>query len=117
MKLTTKLWIGVGILAIISPIGIILPDKLKAQKAWGEWSAEEIKGRAGYVPAGLKKLSSIWKSIMPDYSLRGWKNKEMGHASFAYIIAGIIGMGLCAGTAYLLGKFLVKKKKDPSQNK
>ena len=30
MKTTTKLWIGLGVLAVISPIGLYLPEKFKA---------------------------------------------------------------------------------------
>ncbi len=111
MKLTTKLWIGVGILAIVTPIGLILPDKLQAGAAWGEWGAEEFKGLVGYVPAGLEKLSSLWNAIMPDYAFKGWESKGLGHMSFAYIIAAIIGIVLCAGATYFLGKFLLKKSR------
>jgi cobalt/nickel transport protein len=110
MKLMTKLWIGMGILAVISPLGIILPVKLKAGSAWGEWGAEEFKGLVGYVPRGIEKLSSLWNALMPDYAFRGWEHKGMGHLSFAYIAAAIIGIALCAGVTYLIGKFLAKKK-------
>jgi hypothetical protein len=113
VKLTTKLWIGVGILAIISPVGLILPDKLKAGAAWGEWSPEEVGGLTGYIPAGLHKLSSVWKSIMPDYTFKGWENKGLMHSSLSYIFAAIIGIGLCAGAAFFLGKVLSKRRKAP----
>jgi len=109
MKLTTKLWIGTGALAVISPIGLILPEKLKAGSAWGEWGVEEFKGLVGYVPAGLEKLSLLWNAVMPDYAFKGWEGKGMGHLSFAYIVAAIIGIALCAGVTYLIGKFLAKK--------
>jgi hypothetical protein len=65
MKVTTKLWIGLGALALLSPIGVILPAKLKAGPAWGEWGAGELKGLVGYVPKGLEKLSSLWNALMP----------------------------------------------------
>ena len=38
MKTTTKLWIGLGVLAIASPLGLYLPDTFKAGEAWGEWN-------------------------------------------------------------------------------
>jgi cobalt/nickel transport protein len=116
MKLTTKLWIGVGILAVVSPIGLILPDKLNAKTAWGEWSSEEVKGLTGYIPAGLQKLSSLWKAVMPDYTFKGWENKGLAHSSLSYVIAAIIGIGLCAGAAFLLGKVLAKRKKSSFPN-
>jgi hypothetical protein len=111
MKLPTKLWIGLGALAVLSPIGLILPEKFKTGAAWGEWGAEEFKGLVGYVPAGLKKLSSLWNSVMPDYAFKGWEKKGLGHLSFAYILASVVGISLCAGVTYFIGKFLAKKNK------
>jgi PDGLE domain len=110
MKLTTKLWIGLGGLAILSPLGLIIPEKFKAGDAWGEWDAEKIKELTGYVPSGLKKLSSLWNAPLPDYSFKGWENLGMKHLSFSYIICAVIGIALCFGIAYLLGKFLAKKE-------
>jgi len=113
MKLNTKLWIGLGALAVISPIGLILPEKFKATGAWGEWDAEKFKGLVGYIPNGLEKLSSHWNAILPDYAFKGWGTKGFGHLSFAYIFSAVIGIALCAGVTYLVGKFLAKKNKNP----
>ena len=63
MKITTKLWIGVGALIILSPLGLIIPDHFKAGSAWGEWGADKIQKLVGYVPKGLGKLSSLWKGV------------------------------------------------------
>lgn len=109
MKTITKLWIGLGVLAVVSPIGLFLPEKLKAGSAWGEWGADEIKGLVGYIPSGLAKISTIWNAILPDYAFKGWEGKGLGHLSFAYIISAIVGIALCIGGAWLLGKFLTKK--------
>jgi cobalt/nickel transport protein len=110
MKTMTKLWIGLGILALLSPIGLYLPDKMKAGSAWGEWGADEMKGLVGYVPKGLEKLSSLWNALMPDYAFKGWEDKGLGHLSIAYIVAALLGIALCVGGAFLLGKLLAQKK-------
>jgi cobalt/nickel transport protein len=110
MKTITKLWTGLGVLAVVSPIGLFLPDKLKAGSAWGEWGADEIKGLIGYIPSGLEKLSSVWNAVMPDYAFKGWEEKGFGHLSFAYIISAVVGIALCIGGAWLLGKILTKKE-------
>lgn len=110
MKTVTKLWIGLGVLAVVSPIGLFLPEKLKAGSAWGEWGADEIKGLVGYIPSGLEKLSTVWNAIMPDYAFKGWEGKGLEHLSFAYIISAIFGIALCVGGAWLLGKVLTKKE-------
>jgi cobalt/nickel transport protein len=116
MKTTTKLWIGLGILAVISPIGLYLPDKLNAGSAWGEWGADEMKGLVGYVPAGLEKLSSLWNSVMPDYAFKGWEGKGLGHLGFAYIFSALVGIALCVCGGLLLGKLLSRKRQPIVKN-
>jgi hypothetical protein len=110
MKTTTKLWIGIAGLAVLSPIGLFLPEKFKAGSAWGEWGPDEIKGLIGYIPAGLEKVSSIWNAVFPDYAFKGWEEKALGQLSFAYIISAVIGIALCIGGAWLIGKLLAKKE-------
>ena len=56
MKIITKLWIGLGVLIILSPLGIILPEHFKAGSAWGEWGADEMQKLVGYIPQGLEKV-------------------------------------------------------------
>jgi cobalt/nickel transport protein len=112
MKTTTKLLIGLGALAVISPIGLYLPGKFKAGDAWGEWDAGKIKELVGYIPTGFQKLSSLWNAWMPDYSFKGWEDKGLAHMGLAYIVSAIVGIALCAGGAYLLGKILARKKTD-----
>ena len=102
MKTTTKLWIGLGVLALLSPLGIFLPDQLKAGAAWGEWETDKFSGLIGYIPKGLDKLSSLWKAPLPDYAMRGMEKNP----AIAYIISAIIGIGLCAGIIYVLGRIL-----------
>jgi hypothetical protein len=109
MKTTTKLLIGLGALAVLSPLGLILPEIAKAGSAWGEWGADEISAVAGYVPSGLAKLSTLWSAALPDYSFPGWEGKGIGSLSLAYVASAIIGIALCAGACFLLGKLLAKK--------
>ena len=117
MKTTTKLGIGVGILAVLSPIGLILPALFKAGSAWGEWGSNEIKGLIGYIPNGLEKLTSLWTAIFPDYSFSGWEDKGLGSQSFAYIISAIVGIALCVGLGLLLGKLLARKTADSEHDR
>jgi hypothetical protein len=110
MKLMTKLWIGLGVLAILSPLGLYLPAKFEAGDAWGEWDAEKIKELVGFLPSGFKKLASLWNSLLPDYMSRGWADKGFASQSCAYIAAAVIGMALCIGIVFVLGKLLAKKE-------
>jgi cobalt/nickel transport protein len=110
MKITTKLWIGIGALALLSPLGIIMPEKFKAGNAWGEWGVEEFSRLVGYIPEGLKKYSSLWSAPMPDYAAPGMEHAGLGHLSAVYVVAGILGVALCVGTAFLIGNILIKKR-------
>jgi hypothetical protein len=111
MKTSKKLWIGLGMLALLCPLGLIIPDLFKAGSAWGEWDSTEIQKIVGYVPEGLKRFSEIWKAPLPDYSFKGWEGKGLGSLSFAYIFSAILGAGLVALFAWLAGRLLSKKGK------
>ena len=109
MKITTKLWIGLAVFALLSPLGLILPEHFKAGAAWGEWGADEMQDLVGYIPQGLEKLASIWKAPMPDYAFSGWEEKGLTSLSFAYIISAIVGIGVIVAVCLGIGKLLVKK--------
>jgi hypothetical protein len=109
MKITTKLWLGLLVLMLLSPLGLLLPEHFKAGSGWGEWGAEEMEKLVGYIPHGLEKLSSLWNAPLPDYAFKGWEEKGLPHLSFAYIISAIIGITFIVILILLLGKFLAKK--------
>ncbi|MCL6629098.1 MAG: PDGLE domain-containing protein [Armatimonadetes bacterium] len=114
MKSMTKLWIGLAILVILSPVGLILPEQFKAGAAWGEWSPEEVKELVGYIPAGLNRLSNIWHALLPDYSLPGQESAPIHALSVSYILSAIVGMAIVVGLTLLLGKLLAKDEQTDS---
>jgi len=93
MKTTKKLWLGVLILAILSPLGLILPYYFKAGSAWGEWV----------------KLSGIWKAPLSNYTFKGWEEKGLRVLSFSYIISALIGILAVICLVLVIGKILNKK--------
>ena len=109
MKTITKFWFGIVVLIVLSPLGLILPDHFKAGSAWGEWGADEMQKLVGYIPKGLEKLSSLWSAPIPDYAFKGWEHKPMAGLSLAYILSAAIGILICVGVVFILGKFLSKK--------
>jgi ABC-type spermidine/putrescine transport system permease subunit II len=94
MKITTKLWIGLGFLILLSPLGLIFPEYFKAGPAWGEWELGP----------------SLWNAPIQDYLFKGWEDKEMGSLSLAYIASAIIGIIVVTCAALLIGRLLSKKK-------
>ncbi|MDD2927758.1 MAG: PDGLE domain-containing protein [Candidatus Omnitrophica bacterium] len=110
MKLITKLWIGMGILILISPLGLFLPERFKAGDAWGEWGTDGIKELVGYIPQGLDKLSSLWSAPIPDYAFQGWEEKGLSSLSLAYIVSAIVGILVTVAVVLLIGKLLSRKE-------
>lgn len=106
--MVTKLWIGVAILALLSPLGLIIPALIDSGGAWGEWSAGELKDLIGYIPAGMEKLSRLWSSPMPDYTVPGQRPGLIGEG-LGYLLTAIIGVIFTAGLAYLVAKAAVRK--------
>ena len=110
MKTTAKLWIGIGILALLSPLGLILPERFKAGDAWGEWGVNTFKEIFGYVPAGLGKLSSLWSAPFSDYAFNGQQDKGLCQLGLGYIASAVIGILVIVCVAMLLSRFLNKGK-------
>jgi len=110
MRTISKFWIFIGGLIVLSPLGLLLPEHFKAGSAWGEWGADEMKDLAGYIPKGLEKFSSLWSAPIPDYAFKGWEEKPLSSLSIAYVFSAAIGVLVCAGVVFILGKFLDKKE-------
>jgi cobalt/nickel transport protein len=102
-------WIALLLLAVATPLGLLLPELMKAGGAWGEWGLEEVREMVGYVPAGMRKLSDLWKAPIPEYAPPGQEEAPIVYRSLSYILAALLGIGLCGGATYLLTRWLTKK--------
>lgn len=105
-----KLWVGLLILALLTPIGIFLPEMFNAGDAWGEWGVETLEKLLGYVPEGLKKYADVWKAPIPDYNFGG-DDASMGTQVLSYILSGIIGIVLVGLALLGISKFLVRHER------
>ena len=103
-----KMWIGLAVLALLSPLGLILPARLKSGTAWGEWSAGELEKMLGYVPQNMKKLAEFWQAPMPDYAFKGWDKLGIGMQSLAYVVSAAVGIVVVVAIVMLLGKMATK---------
>ncbi len=108
VKNAKKLWLSIGILVLLSPLGVIIPALFGARGAWGEWSLEEVRRLVGYVPAGMEKIGGIWRSPMPNYTVPG-QGTGIAHLSLGYLAAAVIGAGAAAGLAYLIAKLIGRR--------
>ena len=108
MTTTKKLWIGIVILTLLSPLGLIIPALFGAGGAWGEWGLEEIKKLIGYVPQGMEKQGELWKAPLADYTVPG-QGKGLFGESVGYVLTAVLGVVLTAGFVYLFARMLARK--------
>jgi cobalt/nickel transport system permease protein len=122
---TWKLWVGLGVLMILTPLGL-----LASASAWGEWGASDFASKSGratiasqslhhgtsihQAPQGLAHLATIWTAPMPDYA-----PPFMHSATFGYIVSAIFGGGLIIIAffliAWLTGRLQRIRRKKPAE--
>jgi len=91
---------------ILSPVGILLPRYFKAGTAWGEWSEQEMRRAAGYVPDGIKRIGSIWHAPLPDYSRPG---ASPASQSVWYIVSAGVGVALISAAGLGIRRLIIRK--------
>lgn len=107
---TRHLWMMLLALAVLTPLGLWLPERLGAGDAWGEWSPEDLGGQVGFIPRGLGRLANVWRAPIPDYAPAGWEERPFAAQSASYIASALIGIALCGAAIWLLGRWLAKRE-------
>ncbi len=102
-----KMWQGLAMLALLSPIGIILPQAFKSKDAWGEWDSASMERMLGYVPAGMHRIANLWKAPFADYSFGEGSGIVM--QSLAYIGSALIGIAAIFLCIRIWGRFFSAK--------
>ena len=105
MKKLTKLYIGLFIIALLTPIGL-----LASGDAWGEWGREAFIKMIGYVPKGIERFSEIWHAPFRDYSIRGTGDY------IGYILSAFGGILLILLITWGVGKILAHKNNNDRLN-
>lgn len=105
-KANRPIQIILGVLVILTPIGLLAPGT-----AWGEWSREELKAIGlGYIPAGFDKWSNFWRAPIADYQIKG------ADPSLIYILSASAGVVLIVSGLHLFFLLINKlKTKDISR--
>jgi len=109
-KFQKKLWLGLAIMALLTPLGIYLPQRFGAGEAWGEWGPGALEKILGYVPEGMKKIADIWKAPINDYNLSA-EGASFSTQAFSYIGSAIVGIAAVALVLYIISKILVRHEK------
>ncbi len=99
LQKTRWLWIGILVLALASPLGLLAPGT-----AWGEWGTHQLQARGlASIPAGLKQLSGLWGAPMAGYRL-----PVLGNTSLGYLLSAVLGIALIGLILWLFSMILVK---------
>lgn len=101
-----KLWIGLAILIILAPLGLLAEGT-----AFGEWGSEELQKELGYIPSGIAAGENLWHSIFPGYTVAGFEGSFL-QSAIGYILSAIIGVGLIYLVTLALGKLLAKRDEE-----
>lgn len=107
MKKWWKLWATLAVLALLTPLGLWLPERFGAGGAWGEWGAGDLKKIVGYVPGGMKGLQGLWHAPANNYGFT-FMSEKLG-----YFASAAIGIAVIAAVVFAVGRGLSKDgKKD-----
>lgn len=107
-----RLALGVAALVLLTPLGLMIPAKLGAGDAWGEWGGDRLTELAGYLPAGFGKVAALWHAPMPDYAPRGAEEAALPVLSGWYILSGALGVLAVAGLVWIARRWLSRKETD-----
>jgi hypothetical protein len=104
-----RLRFGLGVLAILSPLGVVLPWIFKAKSGWGEWGAAELARMIGFVPGGMKRLGELWQAPLPDYAFAG-PDAGVATTCLAYFLSAALGIALLFFCARACGRLLTVRE-------
>lgn len=98
-----KLILGLSIIAVLSPLGI-----LATGTAWGEWGDEELQAKLGFLPSGLQSLSNFWKhALFKDYTLSGL-DQTFWQQALGYLISAFAGLAIIGIVAIIIQRVMRK---------
>ncbi|MBI3267487.1 MAG: cobalt transporter CbiM [Planctomycetes bacterium] len=108
-------WLAVTALALLTPLGLLLPALTGAGGAFGEASPADLRNPAvagpsavASVPPGMERLHGKWTGPLPNYGLpnqavaASWFGK-----SAAYVLAAFVGIAAVALVVFVLGRRLL----------
>lgn len=109
-----KVLAALVVVAVVTPVGLYLPEIMKAGSSWGEWSLREIRSMIGYTPAGMQKTADTWKAPMPGYAPPGQEQAPLPRRSAYYVFSALAGLLLCGAAGWLVARRLAGRKRPPA---
>lgn len=99
--------------ALLTPVGLYLPEILKAGAAWGEWGVDEVRRMVGYAPEGMERAAKTWKAPVPGYAPPAGGESSLPKRSVRYVLSAFLGAAACGAGAWLLARRLTRRRGDP----
>jgi cobalt/nickel transport system permease protein len=101
------LWIGLVVLIVASPMGLLAPGT-----AWGEWGTQQLSAMGlSAIPAGLRELSGLWGAPMAGYDL-----PALGNANLGYLLSAFLGIVLVILIVWLFTRLLTGSARAPGKS-
>ncbi len=113
MTLVRKLWTGIAILAILTPLGLALPKLFGAGGAWGEWSIDELRQLLGFVPAGMEQSGQQWNAPLAGYAVSA--RTGFFHEGLGYALSALLGVAAVALVAWVVARALRRRSARQEQ--
>lgn len=102
------LWIGLLVLIVASPIGLLAPGT-----AWGEWNTRQLSERGlAAIPAGLQQLSGLWGAPMAGYRVTALGNTNLG-----YLLSAVFGTVVVATVVWLFTLLVARASRSQGKPK
>jgi hypothetical protein len=108
VSLGKKIWIGLAVMAALTPAGLLLPMLFNAGESWGEWSPGSLAERIGFVPGGLKALGDLWNAPLKGYT---FGDGSSALHILSYIASGVLGVIAVCAASWILVKLLAKRER------
>ncbi|MBZ5589422.1 MAG: cobalt transporter CbiM [Acidobacteriia bacterium] len=104
--------LAVAVLALLSPLGLVLAARFGGGTAWGEWSADRLSKLVGYLPSGFQRLSSLWRAPLPGYGPLAAQGASTTVQAVWYAISAVVGVGAVAAVVLVLRRLFTRRERD-----
>ncbi|MGA1975331.1 MAG: cobalt transporter CbiM [Conexivisphaerales archaeon] len=103
---TRRLWILLGALVVLVPLGLLAPGE-----AFAEWGASKLESLVRFAPAGLTGMEGLYSAPMAGYSLPGLAS--FTSLSLAYVLSAAVGTSVLG--LLLFGWYRIRSKGEGAQ--
>ena len=117
MKEYRKFLVALLLMAFLTPVGLYLPQIMKAGGAWGEWGIHEVRNMIGYAPPGMENTADTWRAPIPDYASPGREHTSLPAQGVHYLLSAFLGIVASGGGAYLLVRWLTRRRRPSADRR